>query len=208
MRTRIKICGVTDPDTAGIAVAAGADAIGLIFHPPSKRHLELAQAAAICRAVAPFVSTVAVMVNPTAESVRAIVEQVEPDCLQFHGEESPDFCGGFGRRYRKAVRMAPGVDWRETARRHSSARGILLDTHEDEQYGGTGATFDWGRVRCGGKLHLPPLILAGGLRLENIAEALAQVRPFGVDVSSGVERDGRKDAELIRRFCREVNKPH
>ncbi len=208
MRTRIKICGVTDPDTARVAVAAGADAIGLIFHPPSKRHLELAQAAAICRAVAPFVSTVAVMVNPTAEFVRAIVEQVEPDCLQFHGEESPDFCTGFGRPYLKAVRMAPGVDWLDAARRHSSARGILLDTHEDEQYGGTGATFDWGRVRCGGDTDLPPLILAGGLRLENIAEALAQVRPYGVDVSSGVERDGHKDAELIRRFCQKVNNSH
>ena len=203
MRTRIKICGVTDADTARVAVAAGADAIGLIFHPPSTRHLEQQQAASICRAVGPFVSTVAVMVNPTAECVRAIIEQVNPSHLQFHGEEPADFCAAFGKPYIKALRVADGVNLPEMESRYPSAGGILLDTHAPDRYGGTGAAFDWNRARYGGAL---PLILAGGLTPENVAEALAQVSPFGVDVSSGVETAGRKDAEKIRRFCSEVNK--
>ena len=201
MRTRIKICGVTDADTARVAVAAGADAIGLIFHPPSTRHLERQQAASICRAVGPFVSTVAVMVNPTAECVRAIIEQVNPSHLQFHGEEPADFCAAFGKPYIKALRVADGVNLPEMESRYPSAGGILLDTHAPDRYGGTGAAFDWNRARYGGTL---PLILAGGLTPENVAEALARVSPFGVDVSSGVETAGRKDAEKIRRFCAEI----
>ncbi len=205
MRTRIKICGVTDPDTAQVAVAAGADAIGLIFHPPSARHLEAAQAAAICPAVAPFVTTVAVMVNPTAEEVRGIIARVAPGHLQFHGEEPEDFCAAFGKPYIKALRVAEGADWRAELRamesRYASARGILLDTHAADRYGGTGATFEWGQARHDGAM---PLILAGGLTPENVAEAVDRVAPYGVDVSTGVESNGRKDPEKIRRFCQKV----
>ena len=210
MRTRIKICGVTDPDTARVAVAAGADAIGLIFHPPSERHLEPARAAAICRAVGPFVSTVAVMVNPTAECVREIIEQVNPDQLQFHGEEPADFCAAFGKPYIKALRVVPDVNvrkaLRETEVRYESARGILLDTHASDRYGGTGTVFDWSQVSGGqGGGVAMPLILAGGLTPENAAKALTEVAPYGVDVSTGVESDGHKDPDKIRRFCQIVH---
>lgn len=212
MRTRIKICGVTDPGVAQTAVAAGADAIGLIFHPPSACCLELEQAAAICRApgVGPFVSTVAVLVNPSAERVTAIIERVNPSHLQFHGDEPADFCAGFGKPYIKALRVADDADadgahhsdWAERAARYPSAHGILLDTHVHNAYGGTGATFDWRLARNGG--NDKPLILAGGLTPENVAEAVALVAPYAVDVRSGVETDGRKDAEKIRRFCRQA----
>jgi len=201
MRTRIKICGVTDPDTAAAAVAAGADAIGLVFHPPSSRHVELAQAAAIVGAAGPFVATVAVLVNPDAATVRVIVKQVRPGYLQFHGEESDEFCAGFGVPYIKALRVEPGADLRAMESAYPRARGMLLDTHRADVYGGSGETFDWRRADYGGKL---PLILAGGLQAANVAEALAQVAPFAVDVSSGVETDGRKDADKIRAFCRAV----
>lgn len=208
MRTRIKICGVTDPDTARVAVAAGADAIGLIFHPPSERHLQPARAAAICRVVGPFVSTVAVMVNPTAECVKGIIEQVNPSHLQFHGEEPADLCAAFGKPYIKTLRVVPGADLgkelRETEARYESARGILLDTHASDRYGGTGTAFDWGQVSGGGTM---PVILAGGLTPENVAGALTEVAPYGVDVSTGVESDGRKDPEKIRRFCQTVHNP-
>ncbi len=194
-----------EPDSARVAVAAGADAIGLIFHPPSARHLELAQAAAICRAVAPFVSTVAVMVNPDEDQVRAIIRQVKPSHLQFHGEEPVDFCAAFGKPYIKTLRVAKGADLHEelkaVATRYQSAQGILLDTHAADQYGGTGTTFDWNEVRYEGEM---PLLLAGGLTPENVAEAVGRVAPFGVDVSTGVESNGIKDPDKIRRFCQNV----
>ncbi len=216
MRTRIKICGITSPAIAHDAVSAGADAIGLIFHRPSARHLELAQAAEICRAVAPFVATVAVMVNPTAARVGKIIQQVNPSCLQFHGDEPADFCAAFGKPYIKALRVAKGVDLRaalkDTAQQHAAAAGILLDTHANDRYGGTGSTFDWGRVNNDGHAHdhthdhdNMPIILAGGLSVDNIAKALAQVAPYGVDVSSGVETNGHKDSGKIRQFCQQVH---
>ena len=203
---------MTDPGVAQTAVAAGADAIGLIFHPPSACCLELEQAAAICRApgVGPFVSTVAVLVNPSAERVTAIIERVNPSHLQFHGDEPADFCAAFGKPYIKALRVADdadaaGTDWAERAARYPSAHGILLDTHVHNAYGGTGATFDWRLARHDGNDgNDKPLILAGGLTPENVAEAVALVAPYAVDVRSGVETGGRKDAEKIRRFCRQA----
>ena len=209
MRTRIKICGVTDPDTAAAAVAAGADAIGLVFHPPSARHVELAQAAAIAGAAGPFVATVAVLVNPDAATVRVIVKQVRPGYLQFHGEESDEFCAGFGVPYIKALRVKSGAgdgDLSAAAAEFPNARALLLDTHRDGVYGGSGETFDW-RCAAHDGARRRPLILAGGLQADNVAAAIAQVRPFAVDVSSGVEVDGeagRKDADKIRAFCRAV----
>ncbi|MGR3914415.1 MAG: phosphoribosylanthranilate isomerase [Gammaproteobacteria bacterium] len=205
MRTRIKICGITDPATARIAAQAGADAIGLVFHGPSARALELAQGAEIARAAAPFVTTVAVMVNPAAEWVREIIARVSPACLQFHGDEAADFCAAFGLPYLKALRIGGDGDGgggdacpAASETRYASAHGILLDTAHAEMAGGSGVSFDWNLANYGGKL---PLILAGGLTAHNIGEAITRVRPYGVDVSSGVESDGRKDAEKIRRFC-------
>ena len=200
MRTRIKICGITDPETARLAAQAGADAIGLVFHPPSARALELQRAAEISRAAAPFVAAVAVLVDPDADLVREIIARVAPACLQFHGDEPPDFCASFGLPYVKALRVGGEGDDDLPAReaRYASARGILLDTAHAELAGGSGDAFDWQLANYGAKL---PLILAGGLTVDNVSGALAQVRPYGVDVSSGVESGGRKDAEKIRRFC-------
>lgn len=206
MRTRIKICGVTEPGIAAQAAVAGADAIGLVFHPPSSRYLELTQAAAVARAAraaGPFVAIVAVMVNPAADTVRAIVEKVAPSHLQFHGEEADDFCAGFGLPFIKALRVQPGTDARAAAAQYPSAHALLLDAHRPGVYGGSGKTFDWRRADVGdGGL---PLILAGGLNVGNVRDAVAQVEPYAVDVSSGVEvAPGRKDALKIRMFCNAV----
>jgi len=209
MRTRIKICGVTDVATAAAAVDAGADAIGMIFHPPSSRHLELKQAATVAaaaRAAGPFVATVAVLVNPAAAAVRAIIDAVAPTHLQFHAEESDAFCAGFGLPYIKALRVKSDSDLSAAAAKFPSARAILLDTHRAGVYGGSGETFDWRRARYAGDGHRK-LILAGGLTVENVAAGIARVRPFAVDVSSGVEVDGeagRKDSGKIHAFCRAV----
>lgn len=191
---------------AAAAVAAGADAIGMVFHPPSARRLELARAAAVAeavRAAGPFVATVAVLVNPAADTVREIIDQVAPSHLQFHGDESDDFCAAFGLPFIKALRVRPATDVRAASAQYPSARALLLDAHRDGVYGGSGETFDWCRARAG-RL---PLILAGGLTAGNVATAIAQVKPFAVDVSSGVEVDGapgRKDIGKIRAFCNAV----
>ena len=213
MRTRIKICGVMNVATAQIAVAAGADAIGMIFHAPSKRHLQVAQASAIARTVSPFVATVAVMVNPSAEAVREIVATVNPSHLQFHGEESPEFCASFAKPYLKTMRISANTDTgadtnidlsdalRTMQTRYHDAQGILLDSHVDDRYGGSGVRFDWTRLRdCA----VGSLVLAGGLTIDNVHDALREVAPYAVDVSSGVESDGRKDAQKIRAFCDKV----
>ena len=192
-------------DDARAAVSAGADAVGLIFYAPSSRHLSLPQAAEICRAVAPFVATVAVMVNPSADEVRAIMRAVNPAYLQFHGEESAAFCDGFGKPYIKTLRVAEAADWRAEATamatQYPSAGAILLDTHSREKYGGTGATFNWGDGHYNGE---KPIILAGGLHPENVTEAVQRVAPFAVDVSSGVESNGRKDPIKINAFCKKI----
>lgn len=206
MRTRIKICGVTEPGIAARAAAAGADAIGLVFHPPSARHIKLATAAAAAaaaRAANPFVATVAVMVNPSAAAVHAIIDRVGPSHLQFHGEESDAFCAGFDLPFIKALRVKPGADLRAASAAYPSARALLLDAHRDGVYGGSGETFDWRRAAAG---PLPrPVILAGGLNAGNVAAAIEQVAPCAVDVSSGVEvAPGRKDAHKIRMFCSAV----
>ncbi len=204
MATRIKICGLAEPAVAQAAVAAGADAIGLIFHPPSRRCVGLDSAAAMVAAIGPWVASVAVLVNPSAAQVRAILAQVNPTCLQFHGDEPADFCAAFGVPYIKALRVTPGTTAadllaQETAyaARPHRASGILLDA-DAAAYGGAGMAFDWRLAQYGGDL---PLLLAGGLGPENVATAVAQTRPYGVDVSTGVETDGAKDIAKIRRFC-------
>lgn len=202
MRTRIKICGITRAQDAFAAVDAGADAIGLVFYAKSPRNLDIPAAATIAAAVPPLVGVVALFLDPDPELVRTVLREVSIDLLQFHGQEEPDFCATFGRRYIKAVPMGDGVDPRELTARHAQAVGFLLDSHAGGRAGGTGETFDWGRIpRDLDK----PLILAGGLKPANAAAAVAAVRPFGVDVSSGVEAaPGIKDPARITAFVEQV----
>ena len=201
LRTRIKICGMTDPDAARIAAAAGADAIGLIFYEPSHRHLSLDQAAAIRGSLPPMVDSVAVVVNPDPDYVRAILERVGPSMLQFHGEETDEFCAGFGLPYLKTVRVSGQTDPAPRERDYPRCHGILLDTFVPDKYGGSGVRFDWSRADYGGT---KPVILAGGLDVDNVREALETVRPYGVDVSTSLETGGVKDPDKIVAFCRRV----
>lgn len=203
MRTRIKICGITRPEDALEAARLGADALGMVFYTTSPRAVNIAQAQAIVAALPPFVTTVGLFVDAPAEEVAAILQRVPLGLLQFHGEEAPEYCAGFGRPYIKAVRMRPEVDLATEALRYSAAQGLLLDTYRPDQPGGTGEVFDWGRVPPG---LAKPIILAGGLTPENVAEAVRTVRPYAVDVSGGVEQaKGIKNAEKLAAFIRGVN---
>ena len=201
-RTRVKICGITRPEQARAAAGVGADAIGLMFYEPSPRFVTRARAAAVCAVLPPLVSIVGVFVNPEPREVEAVVEGLPVDLLQFHGEEPPELCAGTGRPYVKAVRVRTRDDIVEAAARYADARALLLDAHHDALWGGTGRRFDW-NVVPGDAGH--PIILAGGLTPENVADAIRFVRPFAVDVSGGVESaPGEKDPESMERFMKEV----
>jgi len=202
LRTRIKICGLKTVADALTAARCGADSIGLVFHPRSPRAVELDQARAIRDALPAFVTVTALFMDEDAAAVARVVAGLAPDCLQFHGAEPADFCTRWGRPYIKAVAMGDAPDIGRFAATHPEARGFLLDSHAAGRQGGSGDTFDWSRIPS----DFPhPLILAGGLNPQNVARAIAEVRPWAVDVSSGVERDkGVKDAGLIRQFCQEV----
>jgi phosphoribosylanthranilate isomerase len=203
-RTRVKICGITRAQDGLAAARAGADAIGLVFYPPSPRAVDPARARAVVQVLPPFVSVVALFVDPVADQVREVLAAVAVDLLQFHGEEAPELCAAFGRPYLKAVRMREGVDLARAARRYAGACGLLLDAYRPGVPGGTGTAFDWSRVPGGLAL---PVVLAGGLDPGNVAEAVRRVRPYGVDVSGGVEVDrGVKDPARIEAFIREVNR--
>lgn len=204
MRTRVKICGITRPGDALAAAQAGADAIGLVFYPPSPRYLGTERAVEIRDALPPFVQTVALFVNPDAAQVAQVLGRVRPSMLQFHGEETPEFCAQFGMPFVKAVRMGSGVksgvDALEYLRRFPRAAAWLFDSHVPE-YGGVGESFDWALVPVAER----SVILSGGLSQANVAEAIRRVRPWGVDVSSGVESaKGIKDAAKIAAFIAEV----
>ncbi len=200
--TRVKICGITRIEDALAAAHAGADAIGLVFAAASPRRVSVEQAAAITQVLPPFVTTVALFVDPTPSEVRAVLQLMRPDLLQFHGDEPPAFCAAFGIPYLKAVRVRPETDLLQYANVYAGARGLLLDAYHPSSPGGTGQRFDWDLIPP----DLPrPIILAGGLTPDNVAEAVRRVRPWAVDVSSGVEVDkGIKDAGRIARFIREV----
>jgi phosphoribosylanthranilate isomerase len=200
--TRIKICGITREQDLLAAVAAGADALGFVFYDKSPRNISEQRAAELMRAVPPFVTSVGLFVDPTAEMVREVLAQVPLDVLQFHGDESPQFCAQFGRPYLKAIRVRPGVDLVECAARYAAAQGLLLDAYVQGVQGGTGKSFDWGLI----PRELPlPVILSGGLHAGNVAEAVRTVRPYAVDVSSGVEAEkGIKDAAKVAAFIKEV----
>ena len=203
-RTRVKICGITREEDARAACEAGADAIGLVFYPPSPRMLALERAEALRRALAPYVTAVALFVNPAKEEVEQVIRRVRPGLLQFHGEESPDFCGRFGLPYIKAARVRSGDregDLLKYLRAFPQAGGWMLDAHVGE-YGGVGASFDWSLVPAERER---PVILSGGLTPANVGDAVRRVRPWAVDVSSGVESaKGIKDAAKIAAFIEEV----
>ena len=195
---RTKMCGITRPEDGQEAARLGVDAIGLVFYPPSPRHVSLDQARAIVAALPPFVTVVALFVDPSVAEVEAVLHAVPVDVLQFHGEESPDFCRQFARPYLKAVRVRPSLDLLQYAAHYAGARGLLADAFVPGMAGGTGATFDWSLLPP----NLPlPLILSGGLDPSNIAAAVAAVRPAAVDISSGVESaKGIKDPALMAAF--------
>jgi phosphoribosylanthranilate isomerase len=205
VRTRIKICGITRTQDARAAAEAGADAIGLVFYPQSPRYLSNERAVEIRDALPPFVQTVALFVNPDAAQVAQVIGRVRPALLQFHGEETPEFCAQFGMPFVKAYRVrsgaTQGVDALEYLRTFSRAAAWLFDSYVSE-YGGVGECFDWSVVPA---THERPIILSGGLERDNVGEAIRRVRPWGVDVSSGVESaKGIKDAAKIAAFIAEV----
>lgn len=201
-RTRIKICGITRQDDALAAADAGADAVGFVFYAASPRHVQPAAAGTIVRALPPFVTTVGLFVDAPAGEVRSVLAAVPLALLQFHGDEPPEFCRQFGPPYIKAVRVRSGTDLLQYAARYPDAAALLLDAYRPGVPGGTGETFDWhlipARMTCG-------IVLAGGLTPDNVAAGIEQVRPWAVDVSSGVEAaPGVKDVQRIRRFATAV----
>ena len=201
-RTRVKICGIREAAHARVAADAGADAIGLVFYRESPRYIAPSAAAAIARSLPPFVMAVGLFVNESAEAIRAILGEVPLDLLQFQGDESAEFCAQFGKAHVRAVRMEAGTDLVEYAGRFSRAKALLLDAHVAGQAGGTGKTFDWARMPRDFPL---PLILSGGLTPQNVGNAVRGVRPWAVDVSSGVEASrGVKDPAKIVEFIRSV----
>ena len=201
-RTRIKICGLTRAADVDAAVQAGADAIGFVLYDKSPRAVSVARAAELARRLPPFVTPVLLLVNASAALRQAALAAVPQALLQFHGDESPAQCEAPGRAYLRAARMAPGFDLLDFARRFAGAQALLLDAHV-EGYGGGGKAFDWSLIPPSVPL---PVVLSGGLNAANVIEGIASVRPWAVDVSSGVESaKGIKDAEAMRRFCDAVH---
>ena len=203
-RTRVKICGLREPEHARIAARAGADAIGLVFYEPSPRFVTPEAAAKVAAVLPPFVDAVGLFVDASEARVREVLSKVPLDLLQFQGEEPADFCAGFGKPYVRAVRMEKGTDLLEYARRFSSAKALLLDAHSPGIPGGTGLTFDWSAIPADFPM---PVILSGGLTAANVGRAVREVRPWAVDVSSGVESSrGLKDPAKIVEFIRSVRR--
>ena len=203
VRTRVKICGLTRLEDAEQAVSCGVDAIGFVFYPGSPRHVEVGQARDIIARLPPLVTVVGLFLDPERAFVEAVLDAVPLDILQFHGQEPAAFCEAFPRRYIKAIPMSGGLDARQYAAQHPRASGFLLDSNAPGERGGLGKVFDWSEIPAGlGR----PLILAGGLGPENVAAAIVRYRPYGVDVSSGVESArGVKDPQRMEAFMKEVH---
>lgn len=200
--TKIKICGITRAEDAMLASDYGADAIGMVFYGASPRAVDTATARQLVRAVGPFLSTVALFVNPQASLVREVERTVKPHLFQFHGDESPAFCEQFDRPYLKAIRVNDETDIDALIDSHANAAGFVCDAWSAEAYGGTGETFDWDRLL---EYSAANLVLAGGLTPDNVALAIDRVHPYAVDVSSGVESSpGVKDASRILHFIQAV----
>jgi len=202
MRTRVKFCGLTRLADVDVAVALGVDAIGLVFHTKSPRAVDAEQAARLVEALPAFVTAVGLFVDANADDVRAVLERVPLDALQFHGAEPPAYCRSFGRPWIKAIAVRAGVDLDAEAQRYAGARSLLLDTYDPALAGGTGRRFDWGLVPA---QQAKRVILAGGLTATNVADALRQVRPYAVDVSGGIEQaKGLKDPDKMTDFMKGV----
>jgi phosphoribosylanthranilate isomerase len=198
MTTAVKICGITRPEDALVAARYGAHAIGLVFYRPSPRYVTPERAREIIRVLPPFVTTVGLFVDAAAGEVCDVLSMAPVNLLQFHGAETVEFCRGFGLPYLKAVRVRAGVDLLQYASDYHDAKALLLDAFIDGTHGGTGATFDWNLVPRGLPL---PVVLSGGLDARNVSDAIRKVRPWAVDVSSGVETGkGIKDAAKIAAF--------
>lgn len=211
-RTRIKICGFTREADLDAAVALGVDAIGLVFYPPSKRNLTLEQGARLRQRLPPFVSCVVLTVNASPSQLDEIIAAVRPDILQFHGDEPPEHCQRYGLPYLRAFRVgAPGLETPatllESCLRHEAAAGWLFDSHS-AGYGGSGRSFDWSCLSpIAHNANARPLVLSGGLRVEKVSAAIAEVRPYALDVSSGVESEpGLKCPTLMQQFVQQVRR--
>lgn len=202
MKTRVKICGITSATDARAATQAGCDAVGLVFYRPSPRYVSVEQAKDIVFSLPPFVAAVGLFVNASESEISTVLSQVRLDLLQFHGEETPAECSRYGIPYIKAVRVREGTNLLQYAAAYGDARALLLDTYKEGTAGGTGEVFDWNMIPG----NIPkPVILAGGLSPENVADAIRRVRPFAVDVSGGVEKSkGIKDAAQIAAFMQGV----
>ena len=202
--TRIKICGLTSLDDALTAEAAGADAIGFVFVKKSARFTSVQDARLMANALGPFIQRVGLFLDPAAEEVDQALQAIPGLVPQFHGREQAEFCDGFGCRYLKAIGVADGLPGFESLAAYSRCSGFLFDSNAPGQLGGTGHTFDW-QMLSDSKLNVP-LILAGGLSADNVADGIRTVRPYAVDVSRGVESaPGAKDPRLIRNFVSAVN---
>lgn len=203
MRTRVKICGITRVEDALIAVAQGADAIGLVFYPPSPRYVTSVQASEIVNALPAFVTVVALFVDASRADVEAVLSQVNIDLIQFHGQESADECRQYGKSYMKAIRVKGDTNLVQYETEYSDAKALLLDAYAEGVPGGTGQVFDWTIIP---KNLSKPIVLAGGLDAGNVEQAIRQVKPYAVDVSGGVEfKKGIKDAAKIAAFMRGVS---
>ena len=203
MRTRIKICGITREQDAIAVAEAGADALGFVFYEKSPRAVTGERAARLSRELPPFLSRVGLFVNPTTDEVASVLQRCSLHLLQFHGDESPEFCASFNRPWMKAARMRPGLDLVEFSARFHGSDALLCDAFV-EGYGGAGQVFDWTLIPEAGRL-TRPLVLSGGLDADNVGEAIRRVRPAAVDVSSGVEvAKGIKDAAKINAFIEKV----
>lgn len=202
MRVRVKICGITRVEDALSAVEQGADAIGLVFYDKSPRNVSINQAIEIAHHIPVFVSVVGLFVNAEPSFINKVISKAKIDLLQFHGDESPEECASYSLPFIKAIRVKSDTNLVQYAKEYSAAKALLLDAYTEDVVGGTGHVFDWNLIP---KQLAKPIILAGGLKADNVAQAIQQVMPYAVDVSGGVEASkGVKDAEKIAAFMRQV----
>lgn len=198
MTVKIKICGLTTLADAAVAAELALDAVGLVFYEPSPRNVSMTMARSICAELPALTTIVGLFVDAELEAVKKVLDQVPLDILQFHGNETEAYCQSFGRRYMKAIRMKPGLDPFQAIAEYPSASAILLDAYQEGLVGGTGTQFDWERVPAASP---QPIVLAGGLTPDNVAQAVTQTAVYGVDVSGGVEQSrGVKSAQKMRDF--------
>ena len=201
-QTRVKICGITNIEDAKVAEDAGAYAIGLVFYKNSPRYIDISKAKEIVENVTPLLNCVGLFVDADKAYINNILEQVNLDILQFHGQESEQACALYNKPYIKAIRMNEEINLLEEVKEYFSAKALLLDTYVEGILGGTGKVFDWNMIPRNLE---KPIILAGGLNVDNVKDAINKVNPYAVDVSGGVEiEQGKKDPDKIKEFINET----